>query len=73
MQYWSQTEATEASADWLKHDIDMIPEGQDLRQHYHVVMKIAGTAAEGGMTGSVPITGNICIKDGKSEGSASSI
>ncbi len=51
----------------------MIPEGQDLRQHYLVVMKIAGTAAEGGMTGSVPITGNICIKDGKSEGSASSI
>ncbi len=50
MQYWSQTEATEAFADWLEHDIDMIPEGQDLRQHYHVVMQIAITAAEGGMT-----------------------
>ena len=50
MQYWSQTEATEAFADWLEQDIDMIPEGQDFRQHYHVVMQIAGTAAEGGMT-----------------------
>ncbi len=47
MQYWSQTEAF---ADWLQQDVDMIPEGQDLRQHYHVVMQIAGTAAEDGMT-----------------------
>ncbi len=31
MQYWSQTEATEAFADWLEQDVDMIPEGQDLR------------------------------------------
>ena len=37
-------------ADWLQQDVDMIPEGQDLRQHYHVVMQIAGTAAEDGMT-----------------------
>ncbi len=50
MQYWSQTEATEAFADWLEHDIDMIPEGQALRQHYHVVLQIAGTAAGDGMT-----------------------
>ncbi len=50
MQYWSQTEATEAFADWLQHDIDMIPEGQALRQHYHVVLQIAGTAAGDGMT-----------------------
>ena len=35
---------------WLKQDTDRIPEGQDLRQHYHIVMQIAGTAAEGGMT-----------------------
>jgi len=50
MQYWSQTEATEAFGDWLEQDVDMIPEGQDLRQHYHVVMQIAGTAGEDGMT-----------------------
>ncbi len=50
MQYWSHTEATEAFADWLEQDVDMIPEGQDLRQHYHVVMQIAGTAGEDGMT-----------------------
>ena len=50
MQYWSQTEATEAFADWLQQDVDIIPEGQDLRQHYHVVTQIAGTAAEDGMT-----------------------
>ena len=50
MQYWTQTEATEAFADWLQQDVDMIPEGQDLRQHYHVVMQIADTAAEDGMT-----------------------
>jgi len=50
MQYWSQTEATEAFADWLQQDVDMIPEGQDFRQHYHVVMQIAGTAGEDGMT-----------------------
>ncbi len=49
MQYWSQTEATNAFADWLD-DIDMTPEGQALRQHYHVVMQIAGTAAEDGTT-----------------------
>ena len=48
MQYWSQTEAIEAFADRLEQDIDMVPEGQDLRQHYHVAMQIAGTAAEGG-------------------------
>ena len=34
---------------WLQ-DIDRIPEGQDLRQHYHIVMQIAGTAAESGKT-----------------------
>ncbi len=28
----------------------MIPEGQDLRQHYHCIMQIAGTAGEDGMT-----------------------
>ena len=49
-EYWSQTEATEAFADWLEHDIDMIPEGQALRQHYHVVLQIASTAAGDGMT-----------------------
>ena len=46
----SQTEATEAFADWLQQDVDMIPEGQGLRQHYHVVIQIEGTAAEDGMT-----------------------
>ncbi len=50
MQYWSQTEATEAFADWLEQDTDMIPEVQDLRQHYHVVIQIAGTTAKGSMT-----------------------
>ncbi len=50
MQYWSQTEATEAFADWLRQDIDRIPQGQNLRKHYHVVMQLAGTAAEGGTT-----------------------
>ena len=50
MQYWTQTEATETFADWLQQDVDMIPEGQDVRQHYHVVMQIADTAAEDGMT-----------------------
>ena len=50
MQYWTQTEATEAFADWLQHNVDMIPEGQDLRQHFHVVMQIADTTAEDGMT-----------------------
>ncbi len=50
MQYWSQTVATEAFADWLEQAADMIPEGQDLRQHDHDVMQIAGTAAEDDMT-----------------------
>ena len=50
MQYWSRTEATKAFADWLEQDTDRIPEGQDLRQHYHIVMQIAGTTAEGGTT-----------------------
>lgn len=50
VRYWSQTEATEAFAGCLKQDIDIIPEGQDLRQHYQVVMQTAGAAAEGGMT-----------------------
>ena len=31
-------------------DICIIPEGQDLRQHYHTVTQIVGTATEGGMT-----------------------
>ena len=47
MQCWSRTEATEAFADWLEQDTKMIPEVQDLRQHYHIVMQVAGTAAEG--------------------------
>jgi len=50
MQCWSQTDATEAFADWLEQDVDMIPESQDPRQHYHVVMQIEGTAGEDGMT-----------------------
>ena len=50
MQYWSRTEATEAFADWLRQDINRIPQGQNLRKHYHVVMQLAGTAAEGGTT-----------------------
>ena len=50
MQYWSRTEATEAFADWLEQDTDRIPEGQVLRQHYHIVMQVAGTATEGGTT-----------------------
>ncbi len=50
LRYWSQTEAAETFGDWLEHAVDMIPEGQDLRQHYHVVMQIAGTAGEDGMT-----------------------
>ncbi len=49
-QYWSRKEATEACADWLQQDTNRIPEGQDLRQHYYVVMQVAGTAAEGGTT-----------------------
>ena len=35
MQFWSQTDATATIVDWLAHDNDVIPKGQDLRQYYH--------------------------------------
>ena len=44
MQHWSQTEAAQTFDDWLKQEVDMIHEGQDLEQRYHIVMQTAGTA-----------------------------
>lgn len=50
MQYCGQTEATTTPVNWLEQDGDMIPEGQDLRQHYHVVVQIASATGEDGNT-----------------------
>ena len=50
MQFWSQTGETAAFADWLGHDTDMSPKGQDLRQHYRTVMQLASAIGEDGRT-----------------------
>jgi len=41
---------TTTPVNWLEQDGDMIPEGQDLRQHYHVVVQIASATGEDGNT-----------------------
>ena len=41
---------TQAFSDWLENCTNGIPDGQQLRHHYHTVMQIASTAGQDGNT-----------------------
>ena len=51
MQYWSQIEVTNTFESWSQDNNRTIPNGQDLRKHYHAVMQVASRALPDSTTG----------------------